>query len=242
MGYVPLYISVVFILTVAATAALLFYPFGNLGHSSFVARWLLILLPVWLLIQALLALRGFYEDVSTVPPRLFLTGVLPALLFVLIAVFIFPAFFVAPFSLRNLTLIHLVRIPVELVLFGLATAGTIPKLMTFEGANFDILSGLIAIGVVFTAFRSGRENRSLLITFNVIGLVLLANIVIIAILALPSPIQQLAVERPNRAVLYFPFIWLPSFVVPAVLFSHLAAFRKLFAVETESSVSAKLDP
>ena len=29
------------------------------------------------------------------------------------------------------------------------------------------------------------------------------------------------------AVLYFPFIWLPSVVVPIVLFSHLASLWKL---------------
>ena len=229
MGNVPLYIPVVFILTVAATAVLLSFPFGHQSQRSFASKLLFILLPVWLLIHALLALGGFYRDVSTIPPRLFLTGVLPALLFVIAVVSFFSQHFVAPFSLRNLTLIHIVRIPVELVLFGLFKAGTIPQVMTFEGWNFDIVSGILAIVVYFAAFRHGRMNKLVLIAFNIVGLLLLANIVVIAILALPSPIQQIAFDHPNRAVLYFPFIWLPSFVVPAVLFGHLAAFRKLLA-------------
>jgi hypothetical protein len=41
------------------------------------------------------------------------------------------------------------------------------------------------------------------------------------------PFQQFAFDQPNIAVLYFPFIWLPSCVVPLVLLSHLAAIRQL---------------
>jgi len=38
----------------------------------------------------------------------------------------------------------------------------------------------------------------------------------------------LAFDQPNIAVLYFPFSWLPTYVVPVVLFCHLAALRKLY--------------
>jgi len=46
-------------------------------------------------------------------------------------------------------------------------------------------------------------------------------------LSAPSPIQKIAFEQPNIAILYFPFCWLPTFIVPIVLFSHLVAVRKL---------------
>ncbi|HVF96549.1 MAG TPA: hypothetical protein VM871_04480, partial [Flavisolibacter sp.] len=36
-----------------------------------------------------------------------------------------------------------------------------------------------------------------------------------------------AFDQPNIAVLYFPFIWLPSFIVPVVLLSHLVCIRQL---------------
>jgi hypothetical protein len=99
--------------------------------------------------------------------------------------------------------------------------------MTFDGRNFDIISGILAPVVYFVAFRGTEPKKWLLIAYNVLGLALLANIVSIAVLALPSPMQQIAFDQPNRAVLYFPFIWLPSIVVPIVLFSHLAALWKL---------------
>ena len=50
------------------------------------------------------------------------------------------------------------------------------------------------------------------------GLGLLANIVIIAVLSFPSPIQQFGFEQPNIGLAYFPFIWLPAIIVPIVLF------------------------
>jgi len=55
----------------------------------------------------------------------------------------------------------------------------------------------------------------------------LFNIVLTAILSAPLPIQQLAFEQPNIAVMYFPFVYLPGFIVPIVLFSHLVVISKL---------------
>jgi hypothetical protein len=56
----------------------------------------------------------------------------------------------------------------------------------------------------------------------------LLNIVINAVLSIPSPFQQFAFEQPNVAVLYFPFVWLPCCIVPIVLFAHLAAIKQLW--------------
>jgi len=100
--------------------------------------------------------------------------------------------------------------------------------MTFEGRNFDILAGITAPFVAWLAFRTGKTNRMLLVIWNVFALLLLLNIIINAAFSLPSPIQQFAFEQPNRAVLYFPYIWLPSVVVPIVLFAHLASLFQLF--------------
>ena len=100
--------------------------------------------------------------------------------------------------------------------------------MTFEGRKFDILAGITAPIIYWVAFRNGQTNRSLLIIWNFLTLILLFNIVITAFLAFPSPIQQIALEQPNRAVMFFPFIWLPALVVPIVLFSHLASLWQLF--------------
>ncbi len=47
-----------------------------------------------------------------------------------------------------------------------------------------------------------------------------------------TPIQQLAFDRPNQAVLFFPDVWLPAVVVPIVLFRHFASLCKLATGKT----------
>jgi hypothetical protein len=99
--------------------------------------------------------------------------------------------------------------------------------MTFAGGNYDIISGLTAPVVYYFGFIKKSMSRGLMIGWNIICLGLLMNIVVRAILSTPSPFQQLALSQPNIAILHFPYIWLPSFIVPLVLFSHLINIRYL---------------
>jgi hypothetical protein len=53
------------------------------------------------------------------------------------------------------------------------------------------------------------------------------NIVLNAVLSVPTAFQQFAFDQPNIAILYFPFNLLPAVVVPLVLLSHLVVIRQL---------------
>jgi hypothetical protein len=135
--------------------------------------------------------------------------------------------FIDSLPLQTLTWLHTIRVPVEIVLFLLFVHKAIPQLMTFEGRNFDIFAGITAPLIAWYGFKKNQLSPTILITWNIICLVLVLNITIHAVLSLPAPFQQLAFEQPNIAVLYFPYNWLPAFVVPVVIFSHLAAIRQL---------------
>ena len=225
----PAYVSITFVLTTFLTVGTFLYAIKRAVFSSMAAKILIFLLPFWLLLQAALAVMGFYLKTDAFPPRLPLFGLLPALFFI-ITLFIFARKkFISLLSLKILTILHIIRIPVELVLLWLFQAGQIPQLMTFEGRNFDVLSGLTAPLVFWLAFRGGKINRPLLIVWNFFALGLLINIVVNAVLSFPFQFQQFAFEQPNRAVLYFPFVWLPTVIVPIVLFSHLASLWQLFS-------------
>jgi hypothetical protein len=130
-----------------------------------------------------------------------------------------------PLSL--LTLVHVIRVPVELVLYWLFLAKFVPREMTFAGWNFDIVSGVLAIVVYLVVFRFGIGSRAVLAGFNLLGLMLLFVIVTTAALAVESPLQRIAFEQPNRAIVYFPYALLPTVVVPIVLFSHIASLVKI---------------
>lgn len=134
-------------------------------------------------------------------------------------------------NLKTLTLVHIVRIPVEIVLYWLFLYEKVPELMTFEGRNFDILAGLTAPIVYYFGFVKKKLDRKFIVIWNGLGLLLLMNIVINAILSAPLPFQQFAFDQPNIAIFYFPFIWLPTFIVPVVLFAHMVAIQRLFKKE-----------
>lgn len=156
----------------------------------------------------------------------------PALIIILLYFLLFRSSFIERLSIRVLTLLHIVRVPVELVLLWLFQAGAIPRAMTFEGLNFDILSGISAPLIFWLAFRRGQTNKPLLVVWNIAALALLLNIVIVALLSFPSPMQRVGFDQPNMGVTYFPFIWLPALIVPIVLFSHLAALWQLLFRKT----------
>ena len=227
MGPLPAYVSIVFILTTFAAIGFVLQAAKSVGLTKLPSRILIFLLPLWIMFQAVLAVWGFYLKTDAMPPRIALFGVWPAVMLIIVYFIFFRRSFIERMPLRLLTLLHVVRIPVEITLLWLYFGGQVPRMMTFEGLNFDILSGFLALIAYFVAFRGNKVNRGLLIGFNFIGLILLVNIVSIAILSLPTPMQQLNFDQPNRAVLYFPYIWLPAIVVPIVLFSHLAALWQL---------------
>jgi hypothetical protein len=192
----------------------------------------LAVLLAWLLVQTGLGLSGFYTVTNTIPPH-FALLVGPPVLFI-IALLATPAGrrYLDGLRLEVLTLLHVVRVPVELVLLGLFLHHAVPQLMTFEGRNFDILSGLTAPFIYYVAFRRKILGKAGLIGWNFLCLALLLNIVVNALLSAPSPIQRFAFEQPNVAILHFPFVWLPACVVPLVLLAHVAALRQLIISNT----------
>ena len=223
----PFYVPATFIVTTFLTVGILRYALRRGGFTSKTTQVLSFLIPFWLIFQSVLAISGFYLNTRSLPPRLPVFAVLPFLITIVLLFIFSRKDLIERLPLKILTFLHVIRIPVEIVLLWLFQYGLVPQLMTFEGRNFDILSGLTAPVVAWLAFRGGKVNRPLLIGWNIFALALLINIVVNAFLSFQTPFQQFAFEQPNRGVAFFPFIWLPSIVVPIVFFSHLASLWQL---------------
>lgn len=179
------------------------------------------IVAIWAVVHAGLALQGFYENTTAVPPR-FALVIPPA--FVLIIWGCLPRnaeWLERSRNTRWSTLLHTVRIGIELVLWKLAALQWVPELMTFEGRNFDILIGISAIPVAYLVWRQ-KLGRNTLLVWNVLGLGFVLFILCNGILSSELPFQQFAFEQPNRAVTIFPFVLLPALVVPIVIWSHLS--------------------
>ena len=227
----PVYISVVFGITTIVTLL----AFNKVVRSSAtystvkIATAILLSQILWLILQGVLAFNNVYSThLKMMPPKLLILGILPPILFI-IGLFISKTgrIFIDSLPLKQLTYLNTVRIAVEIVLFCLFLNGAVPQLMTFEGGNLDILSGLTAPLIAWFGFTKKTLNRKLILTWNFICLALLINIVIRALLSTPLPIQKLAFDQPNIAILNFPFVWLPVYIVPLVLFGHLVSIRQL---------------
>jgi hypothetical protein len=221
----PIYGAVLFMATTLLTLGLFYRAFVKVSMP--VANKILIGLLAWLAIQGIILSTGFYLKTDTLPPR-FALAVLPP--FIAIGYFLTTKKsenFLNKLSLKDLTLVHICRIPVEIGLLWLFQNHEIPQIMTFEGRNFDIFSGLTALPMAWYAFQNNPIKRTPLLIWNVICLALVCIIVTIGILSVATPVQQFGFEQPNIGVLKFPFGWLPSFIVPVVLFCHLVAIKRL---------------
>ena len=220
MENVPVYISLFFVLTTIFAADMLF-------KAANYNRLLIIITLIWLILQAFISISGFYTVTSGTPPR-FALLLMPPVIFVVILFFSNTGRqTIDIFNLKTLTLLQTVRIPVELTLYWLYLHKAVPQVMTFEGRNFDILCGLTVPLIYYFGYINNRLGKRIILAWNIVCLLLLANIIVLALLSGPFVFQMFGFGQPNIALFYFPFIWLPCFIVPAVLFAHLAAIRKI---------------
>lgn len=220
MEQLPTYVY----LTFGATAILAVWLFYKATNYS---KPFLIVLSAWIVIQSALALAGFYSNTATMTAR-FPLLIVPPLLF-LISRFVTKKgrAFLDGLNLPALTIFHIIRVPVELVLFWLFVHHTVPEAMTFHGRNFDIFSGISAPFIYYFRFVKKKLGRPVIIAWNVICLVLLLNVVSAAVLSLPARFAQFGFEQPNTALGYFPFVLLPAVLVPLVMLSTAAAIKQL---------------
>jgi hypothetical protein len=221
-----------FLLTLLCLFLLLSGLFRSLfraGMDSTVCRqWVLragLVLAGWLLLSAALAYTGFLAEFSTVPPRM-LVIILPPLIVILLLTFSSGFKRVLSYTPPHwLFYLQGFRMVVELLLWRLFAVGLLPFQMTFEGWNFDVLVGLTGPMIGWLAARK-RLPRWAAIGWNVAGLLLLVNIVVIALLSAPTPFQVFKYEPANIVIAQFPIVWLPGFLVPLAYSLHFFSLRQ----------------
>jgi len=182
------------------------------------------LLAVWIVVPGLLAKAGALDRYAPLPA--------PGLVVIALVTACTVGLALSPIGGRLAVAVPLVglvgfqsfRVPVELLLHRLFTEGLVPIQMTYLGRNFDVVSGISA-AVLAAWLAGGRRSRGLVLAWNVLGLVLLLNIIVIAVLSTPAPFRQFLAEPANRLPSMFPYVWLPTCLVQAALLGHLLVFR-----------------
>ncbi len=125
-------------------------------------------------------------------------------------------------SLTTLVAFQGFRLPLELILHEWASRGTVPATMTWTGQNFDILSGIVAVG----AAPFVGKSRNLAWVANIVGFVLVLNVIRVVLMSSPLPFAW-PLERPILLIAYFPYALIGPICVGPALVGHLLTFRKL---------------
>ena len=222
----PAALSIAFILlvTVLYLGVLAWLRGAGVGAARIAVTRLVLL--AWLMVAAVAAMAGLLNDFYSLPPR-FAFIVAPAnLTAIIIAVHPRTGPLLDRASGAWLVGFQFFRVPMELILWQLAVAKVIPVVMTFEGRNFDVLAGLSAPVIAWLAFSKKWLSPGPVIFWNLFGLALLGNIVIIAALSTPTRFRQFFEGPPNEMIAGFPFVWLIGFVIQLAFLGHLASIRQ----------------
>jgi hypothetical protein len=217
----PVGLVVFFLWIVAGTAALLAAKSKPLGVGVL----------VWLAVTGLAGWLGLARDFQRVPPPMFVLLLAAVVLAVVTAMSRVGSRLVAEAGIVWLIGVQAFRVAVEVFLDWGHRVDLVPVQMTFEGRNWDIVSGVSAAAVAWLAAKR-QAPRWLVLLWNCVGLALLLNIVVIAVLSMPTPLRRFHNEPVNSFIAYFPYIWLPTFLVQLAFFGHLLVFRWLRQART----------
>lgn len=232
---VPYYISGLVIVIVAALLYTIYYAlnyaFTKLEYTPRKKAKALavtfIFLAGWLIASAVIAFKGELLDFTATPPKLMLI-ILPVTLFVIyISISSSVNKLLTVIPARWLVYVQSYRVFVELALWLLLLKNIIPVQMTFEGLNYDILIGLSALLVGYYSLAVDKWPRVVALLWNFAGLLLVTNIFLIALLSTPSPLRQFFNEPSNTVVAYFPFVWIPAFIVPFAYLMHVLSIKQI---------------
>lgn len=224
----------------AEPSSYLFWGFVALSIAMILGLWLvtrswkaLTLAGAWAALTGGVAYSGWTADFSAFPPRA---------AFVLLPMFLLIGFTSASrfgdtlsqLPVRLLVGFQAFRILVEVLIHQAVVEGVAPAQLSWEGLNFDIVTGVTALILMFFVDRCPRW---LLLAWNTMGLLLVLTVVTVAILSMPTPLQRFDPE--NIWIGFFPFIWLPTILVFFAITGHLVLYRKLLAKPSSSEPSRK---
>ena len=220
-------ICLVFILT--GLNAVLKRTGWDKNHRNKIFLLAISIIVMWVGLLTILSLSNFFSDFSKLPPRPALAMIIPLPFILLIAFSKKGTQFLQLIPAQWLVFIQSFRIVVEFLLLFAFMANKLPIQMTFEGRNFDVITGLLALPVSYLLAKNKNYASKLTIAFNIIGIILLLNILVIAVLSMPTSVRYFMNEPSNTLVGQFPFILLPGVLVPIAYSMHIFSLRQLLA-------------
>jgi hypothetical protein len=189
------------------------------------ALWMALGLFVWMLVTAIAAAWGLLRF-DTRPPTMAIVFVALVVLSVGLGSSRVGGRLAAGLPLAVLVGVHAFRLPLELMMHRAYSYGLMPVQMSFSGLNFDIVTGTLAIAVAVLVATGHAGLRTVRI-WNLLGALLLLNVVVIAWLSTPTPLRVFRNSPANEWITAPPYVWLPTVMVAFAILGHVVLFRRL---------------
>jgi hypothetical protein len=220
------------LLTLTTFVGFLFaVAFSKKPNISKYATWVSVPVLLWIIFQSTLSLNRWYMDRTTAHllfPYLFTSVCILAVMFT-------PHLRAWVLGLRIEILIglQLIRLPMEGLVHWAAYHRQAPLALTFYGGSLELLIAA-ATPIMLYLFRKDKyAHRLWLLIWSYAGAASLSMLWIRSLLSAPSSIQNWGFEIPNYFMVHFPGSWIATFIIPVLLFAHLATAVHLRNITTE---------
>jgi hypothetical protein len=128
--------------------------------------------------------------------------------------------------LPALVAVNAIRV-LGLIFVTLYAAGSLPAPFAPSAGWGDIFVGVTALPVAWAMIRLGSRVWALVLLWNVIGLADLVSAIGLGALSAPGPLQVFAGPPTSAMMTTLPWLIIPGFLVPSLMFVHIVIFYRL---------------
>ncbi len=201
---------------------ILFYIWGVLKTEPQFIKKMISILIIWNTVTSSIVLSGVIEK-NFVPFGMILFFMVNVSAFVFALRPIGQAFRKLPIWI--LIIFQSFRFPLELIMHSWSETQTMPSTMSWNGQNFDVLTGLLALLAMIPFFRNSKMYQW---CFNFFGIVMLMNVFRVVIMSSPLPFAW-PLENPVQLIAHFPYHMIATVCVWSALIGHILLTQKLFS-------------
>jgi hypothetical protein len=189
----------------------------------------LLALGAWFMLVLAIGATGALSPAGGGAPALGLAVVLP------VAALVW-AYFALP-SVRNamaatplpaFIALHAIRV-LGFSFIILYAEGRLPAPFAPSAGWGDVFMGVTALPLAWAVMRFGARVRPLVLLWNALGVVDLVTALTLGPLSAPGPLQVFVGPPDSSAMTTLPWLIIPGFLVPILLFIHVVIFTRLFA-------------
>ncbi len=206
----------------------IFQLFSSAENKVKLQRDFIVFALVWTAYTLAMSFSGVLNDTS-LPPRAPVFIIIPS--FIIIFIVTGRKQFkqlIPKLSQPRLVYIQSFRIIVELLIYGAFVDGKFPQRVTFEGLNFDILMGIMAIPAGYL-IQMGVMKRKGILAWNILGLTVLTLTGYAFISSFYF--SDFTIISGEIALTQTPYVLLPAILLPIAIFYHVVSIRHSLMVK-----------